>query len=451
MNATTSFKISPTDCRFDKTAVIGGGLTGLTLGYFLGSVGKPFEILEKENECGGLMRTLHENGFSFDYGGSHIIFSKNKEILEFMLNLLGNNVVRNIRNTKILYEDRQVKYPFENGLADLSKQANFECIYSFIQTLIGKETGQLKKPNNMKEWFYYTFGKGITENYLVPYNQKIWKYPLDRMALDWVERIPTPPVADIIKSSLGIETEGYTHQLFFYYPKTGGIETIIKSLEKNFVTCITPNYEVKTIRKEDGKWFVSNKKHEKSFDRIVSTIPIQVLVDAIDSPSDVKTAANNLRYNSLITIMLAVNKSDVNNLSWLYVPDPNIIFHRVSFPSNFSPCVSPPGKSAVVAEITCLFGDETWRMSDEELAGRVIGEMHQLGIIKESDVSFLRVKRAKYAYVISDLDCRENLQKVKDYLDQIDVGFVGRFAEFKYYNMDDCIKSARDYVFGSKK
>lgn len=52
-----------------KTAILGGGLTDLTLGYLLHDKGVNFEILEKEIECGGLLRSLQEEGFTFDYGG----------------------------------------------------------------------------------------------------------------------------------------------------------------------------------------------------------------------------------------------------------------------------------------------------------------------------------------------------------------------------------------------
>jgi len=47
-------------------------------------------------------------------------FLKDKEVLEVIFNLLGDNVVKNKRNTKILYKGRYVKYPFENGLHDLN-------------------------------------------------------------------------------------------------------------------------------------------------------------------------------------------------------------------------------------------------------------------------------------------------------------------------------------------
>src|SRR3990170_8026066 len=142
-----------------KTAILGAGLTGLTLGHLLNKKGIGFEILEKENECGGLMRSLNEKGFTFDYCGSHVIFSKDTKVLNFMLSLLGDNKTKNRRNTKVLYKDHYVKYPFENGLADLPKKENYECLYYFVQNLIKREKKVLMKPNNLKDWFSYTFGK----------------------------------------------------------------------------------------------------------------------------------------------------------------------------------------------------------------------------------------------------------------------------------------------------
>ena len=68
-----------------KVGILGGGLAGLTLGKLLRC---HVEILEKETECGGLMRSLRKNGFTFDYGGSHIIFSKNKATLKFIFGIL---------------------------------------------------------------------------------------------------------------------------------------------------------------------------------------------------------------------------------------------------------------------------------------------------------------------------------------------------------------------------
>ena len=104
-----------------KTGVLGGGLAGAALAHFLQEKGHDVDVLEKEVECGGLCRSFSKNGFSFDLGG-HIIFSKDKEILDLMVNILGDNVEKHYRNNKIWYKGRYVKYPFENGLSVLDKR-----------------------------------------------------------------------------------------------------------------------------------------------------------------------------------------------------------------------------------------------------------------------------------------------------------------------------------------
>ncbi|MCO6042259.1 protoporphyrinogen/coproporphyrinogen oxidase [Thermococcus alcaliphilus] len=434
-----------------KIGILGGGLAGLSLGYFLNRDGSNFLILEKTEETGGLLKSVEVDGFTFDVGGSHIIFSKDKKILNFMVSLLGTNVLKNRRNTKIFYKGHYVKYPFENGLADLPKEDNFECLYYFVQNLIEKKMGKLSSPRNMKEWFYYTFGKGIAEKYLIPYNEKIWKFPLENMSTAWVERIPQPPVDDIIKSSLGIPTEGYTHQLYFYYPKFGGIQSLARSLEAPITDRIVTNFKVKKIKKEDSKWIVSNGKKEFEFDKLISTLPLQELIQALrDVPKEILEAVDNLKYNSLITVGIGIDKPRINDFSWVYIPDKEILTHRVSFPSNYSPYVVPQGKSSVLAEITYREGDEISKMKDKEIIERTVEDLDKLKIINKKDVILAMAYKFKYAYVIYDTDYMYNLETIFRYLTWIGIDSLGRFGRWDYINMDSVIKSAMEYVDSMK-
>jgi protoporphyrinogen oxidase len=434
-----------------KVAILGGGLTGLTLGYHLQQRGADFTVLEKEIECGGLMRSLVEDGFTFDYGGSHILFSKDKEALGFLVSLLIENKVTNRRNTKVLYKDRYVKYPFENGLSDLSAEENFECLYQFMQTLLKREKGELKKPSNLKDWFYYTFGKGMADKYMIPYNEKIWKYPADKISLEWVERIPNPPIEDILKSSLGIQTEGYAHQLNFQYPAVGGIQAVTKAIEDKLGDHIQRQFPVKSVKKEGHKWIVSDQKDTMEFDKVVSTMPIHDLINAMKSgghkiPLEVQGAVDSLKYNSLLTVMIGVDTPKLNDLSWLYIPGGDALTHRVSFPSNFSPKNTPAGKSSVMAEITCNYEDEIWLRNDEELISGTVNDLHKLKLLDKDSVSFAKLKRSKYAYVISDLNFEGNIETVEKFARKAGIDLVGRFSEFRYFNMDACVRRAMDYV-----
>jgi len=432
-----------------RMGILGGGLAGVALGYFLSKRGYDFIILEKESEPSGLLKSVIVEGFVFDVGGSHVIFSKDKDILNLMVSVLGDNVVRVRRNSKILYRGRFVKYPFENGLRDLPVEDRFECLYYFVLNLIKKEKGELMPPTNLKEWFYYTFGKGIAEKYLIPYNEKIWKYPLELISTAWVDRVPNPSLEDVIKSALGIPTEGYTHQLYFYYPKFGGIQSLIKAFAEPIKSRIVTNFEVRRIKREDDMWIVSDGRREFIFKKLISTIPIPELVKAVDGvPKEVVEAANNLKYNSLIIVGIGVDKPKINDFSWVYIPDRDVLPHRVSFPSNYSPYVAPKGKSSVLAEITYREGDEISRMNDKEIVERTVEGLDRLKIIDKNndDVVVTIVHRFKYAYIIYDLDYIKNIKIITKYFSKVGIDLVGRFGRWAYLNMDAVVKEAKIYV-----
>src|SRR5215212_3310 len=204
--------------------ILGGGVSGIALAAHLG---EDVDVLEKRARIGGLCGAILEDGFTFDAAGPHIMFSKNKEVLNLMISVLGDNVHQNRRDNRIWFKGRLVKYPFENDLASLPKEDNFDCIYGYIVNPRANDT-----PSNLAEWSYATFGAGISEKYFIPYNKKIWNYEPSKLGLEFVSRIPKPPMEDVLKSSIGIATEGYLHQLYFYYPIEGGFEEIVRGFGK---------------------------------------------------------------------------------------------------------------------------------------------------------------------------------------------------------------------------
>ncbi|MBO5432387.1 FAD-dependent oxidoreductase [Methanocorpusculum sp.] len=387
-----------------KYAILGGGLTGVTLARFLKEAGDEVVVLEKEDRIGGLCKSETRNGFTFDCGGSHIIFSRDTEVLSFMQNVLGENKDFRNRNTKIFYKGRYVKYPFENGLSELPKEDLFFCINEYVKNLVAVEKGEVSEPQNFRDWIYATFGKGIAECYLVPYNEKIWNYPTEKMSKHWMDgRVPRPPVEDIIKSAVGIETEGYTHQSVFAYPIDGGIEALVQAIARPVVDNIKTGFAVTSVRKTDAGWEVSNGSETITADRVISTIPLQVLLPTLeDIPAEIQEAVHALRYNSIACISVGF-KGDVPDISWMYVPEDTWgRFNRLSFPSNFSKNVAPEGYAAV--------------------------------------------DRFEYAYVVYDLDYLKNIAKVEGFFGGYGVDLVGRFSQFEYLNMDGCIRSVMVFV-----
>jgi len=415
-----------------RIGILGGGLVGLVVGSRC--TAHECEILELEAKVGGHCQSLVTDGYTFDLGGPHILFSSNKEILGLLHRQLGDNIAQRRRNNKIWYDGRYVKYPFENGLYDLAPQDRFECLYYYLKN-------DFPEPTNFKEWIYYVFGKGIAEKYLIPYNEKIWNVAAEEMAFDWVEgRVPRPPIADVVKSAVGVETEGYTHQLYFGYPKAGGIEAVPQSFAKDCHN-ITLNYRVQRVWCDGQKWRVSDGRTIKSYDRIVSTIPIEDLIGSLpDVPEQVRRCVAGLRYNSLVTVMMGVKSTAPLAYTALYVPDKRFPFHRLSFPLNFTDEGAPSGHMAITAEITTNPGDGVHEADDENISQRVIDGIAEMKLIEPDDVRFCEVHRTKHAYVVRSFDYRQNLTTALDYLRGLGIVSVGRNAEFEYINMDEAVR-----------
>ena len=431
-----------------RTVILGGGLTGVTLARLLRERGHQVVVLESEESIGGLCRSRTEAGFTFDTGGSHIIFSRDQEVLSFMQSVLSENQDRRNRNTRIFYKNLLVKYPFENGLSDLPKEDRFFCLDEFVKNLIRVEKGEVPPPSNFREWIFHTFGKGIAELYMVPYNEKIWNYPTEMMSLHWVEgRVPRPPVEDVIRSAVGIETEGYTHQSVFSYPVKGGIEALVRAMASGIEGDILCRFPIRSVRKVGDRWMVSDGVRTIEGDAVISTIPLQNLLPCLEGvPPEVASAVRGLRYNSIACVFLGI-KGHVPDISWLYVPDPEVgMENRLSFPSNFSTEVAPPGHSAILAEITYNEGDRVSEIPDEEIVSHVIRSVKGMGFLEPGQVVYTAVERQKFAYVVYDLDYLRNIGIVKEYFKDLGLPLVGRFSQFEYLNMDGCIRQAMEFV-----
>lgn len=422
--------------------ILGGGLTGLTLSSLLK---RKAEVLEARDRAGGLLRTFGRGGFLSDIGG-HILFSKDQPALDLLVGALGENVERRRRANAILFHGAFVKYPFENGLSDLpAKEDTLACVEGFVRAW-AESRAPRPPPANLAEWCLRTFGPGISERYLLPYNEKIWKRSASQIAADWVERVPQPPLQDVLRSAVGIPTEGYVHQLYFQYPRAGGIEAVARGLAAAGQArgqVLRTGFRARQVRRSADGWVVTDGKEERTYRELVTTLPLLPFLEALaDVPPSVLAAAGELRHNAMRVVLLGVDRPGLDRHTAVYVPDRNSIYHRVCFNNAFSPAMAPSGASSVSVEITCQDDDAVGRMEDEALVARVVDDLERDGLVRKADVCERLVQRERYAYVVYDLGYAGRLSIVRRYLEELGVHAVGRFAEFDYMNMDGCVRHA---------
>ena len=427
-----------------KTVILGGGLSGLTTAYFLQEYEEytDITILEKENSIGGLCRSIKKDGYIYDIG-PHILFSKDKEMLELMLRVLDDGKNNLVRSNKILYKGISIQYPFENDLSKLPEDDLRYCINAF-----NNNPYEDYDASNMIQFFLKTFGEGITNTYLRPYNEKIWKYDPAFMNTSMVDRIPKPTQEEIRRSAAGETIQGYLHQLYFSFPKNRGIQGVPEGFERRLSKdkChIITNAEVAKIFKKDSKFVINAGSKEYEAERLISTMPIHDLVRVYEGSTDeAKEKVGRLRYNSIIIAFVKI-PYDLCGENFAYmIPDKNVIFHRISKMDFLGPEYHHSEDEATyMVEVTYRNNDYIDNLSQDELKGRIKEGLVTIGFAKDiADAEFIDITRYQYAYVIYDIEHTQNITWLREFFAREGITLNGRFGNFEYWNMDRILRES---------
>jgi len=422
-----------------KIAILGGGISGVALARMLAADGHRAIVLEKAERPGGLCKSRRYGEFTFDEAGGHILFSKDQRVLDWQLARCGGEAgtVRTVRNTKIRWHDRWVPYPFENGVGHLTKQAIVECMAGYIEAYVGRRTGA-PCPANFGDWIRWRMGDGFARHFMVPYNEKIWKCDLRTMASDWVAgRVPEAPIGDILKSAVGLDTEGYAHQSVFWFPKHGGFEAMVRGTVDGGGFELQCGVTVTRVERRGESFAVDGEQ----FDLVVNTVPLpQIEPMFADIPDEVRHDIRALRPISLVNLMIGVKLDEpLPPLSWIYLPfadqGPT---NRVTYFSNYSPHNAPAGHGSFLAEVTHrgeLRPDAAWLRDVTEALGRA-------GILKPEHVVLTEWCNNEYAYIHQDLEFAHRISRVRDWFDRSGYLTFGRFGRYEYHNSDQCIGRA---------
>jgi protoporphyrinogen oxidase len=427
-----------------KTAILGAGISGLALARELIDGGldrDDLTLFEAAAVAGGLCGSKTVEGFTYDTSGGHILFSKDAETLRWMIAQGGGEeaFVRRDRNTKIRFEDRWVHYPFENGLGDLPDGPKFDCLKGYVEAWHAREADGSSAPGDFAAWVRWRFGDGIAEHFMDPYNEKIWKRDLSELSSGWVAgRVPDAPVDDVLRSAIGIRTEGYTHQAIFYYPVAGGFQAITDALAAGLADRIRLSTRVESVRRAGEGWLVNGE----AFDRVVSTLALTDVPDLVEGvPADVAGAMRGLEYNSMVTYLVALDRPEHPDLSWIYLPHASQgPTNRVTYMSNYSPGNAPEGRTSFLCECTVRGGAPYPGPEQEQ---EVLAGLEHAGLLSRDEVLFTDSTRIRHAYVVFDHAYEARRAAALGWMEGAGLLPLGRFGRFEYDNSDQCVIKAR--------
>jgi len=417
------------------TVILGAGPTGLGAAYRLVERGQTdFEIFERAGQVGGLATSFKDpKGWTWDVSG-HIIFSGYKYFNDFLARVLGDQVRWIDRESWIKFEDKYVRYPFQNHLSSLPEQAMLECLVGLVESQTIDKDRAFK---NFEEWVLAKFGSGVAKHFMNPYNFKVWATPLQKMGYYWIaERVSVVDWRKAIESTLVPKNTDWGPNAKFGYPLHGGTLGLWKGVLPFSGDTVRYHKRAASID-EDKREIAFTDGTTRKYDRLLSTMPIDALVARLcHAPDSVRAAAETLLFNRLFSVGIGLRRPSPSDKNWIYFPNPKTPFYRMTYLSNYSPEIVPGADtSKYFAVLTETSYSKFKPLPEGDFGKAVVDGLVAEGILQPSDLPLIETVfliHAGRSYPIPSTDRNPALEAIHAYLEPKGIFSRGRFGSWKY-------------------
>ncbi len=407
-----------------KTIIIGAGLAGLSAGHRLK---KDYLILEKEKAPGGLCRTSIVNGFNFDYTG-HFLHLRKAATEKFIMSNTAVKLEKISRKAFIHTEGVYTGYPYQVNNYGLPPEKVAENITGFLRAKFAGEPST----ENFKAWVSTALGGGIAKNFMFPYNSKLLKYPLDKITTKWLGRfVPNPTIQEIMRGILPRGKQDMGYNASFYYPESGGIESVIKGIYAKIKGNVRLEASVKKIDAKNRTLYYDGGSER--YGKLISTIPLPALIKATGN-GELIALGKKLKATSVYSLNLGFKSKGKIDRHWVYVPDDKHPFYRIGFPSEVVKSNAPEGYSSVFTEVSFN------KKIPAGIDNAIIKGLIDMGFIStRKEIKAWLPLILKDAYVIYDREREEVIPSIMSILNGMGIYTAGRWGNWEYSSMEDAI------------
>ncbi len=435
--------------------ILGGGPAGLAVIDGLGNEdGLDFVLLERGAQLGGLAQTLTWENYGQHDLGPHKIFTQDKALMSRVENLLSpDDWLTREKKSSIYMHGHFLPYP-----PSPFSLARVFGITTFIRMILGYAAARVfslinsKASQTFEDDLIGRLGAPLYEVLFKPIALKLWGDPKNLDVKLSQGRVQTPSLWEVIQRVTGMQKTSQFEALTFRYPR-GGLQRLWQAIFKKAQNKgkFLLQREVTKIGVENGRvstlsWrnLQTDKQEETCLqddDIVVSSLPLGLLTHLMKGglSSDAgDLIRKTVQLNDLLLVFFKIDRPSLLDESWLFIPDPEVAFHRISEQESFDPDMTPDG-SIVCCEIMNNEMRPMSDCSDDELIAKAEEGMQRMGYtgFRVLDSRVIRLPRS---YPVFRPGFEPALKNILSELDGIaNFRTVGRQGAFNYIGTLDAM------------
>jgi protoporphyrinogen oxidase len=421
--------------------ILGSGMGGLGAAFAAREAGVSSVIFDKSSHPGGHTISHIRDGYTFDEG-PHVSFTKNPRIQQLFAAAIDGKYESINAYIDNYWQGHWVRHPVITNLHGMPAK----LVVDTIRDYVGARQDADPIIANYEDWLVASYGRTYAETFPMQYTRKYHTTEARNLTTDWVgPRLYQAKLDEVLLGAISPAPPNIHYVQDYRYPTHGGFEAFLKDLlaasnivREHEVVAIDPR--VREIRFGNGR--------SARYERLISSVPLPELVPMIQgAPKDVIEASQRLACTTVVLVNLGVNRPDISPSSWTYFYDDEFPFSRVSYPRNMSPHVVPAGTGSIQAEVYFSRKYRPLEDSPESCIEPVIDGLRRCGVIRPDDrILFRDAILIPYANIIFDLERPAALATVHGFLDELGIGYCGRYGDWGYLWTDEAFVSGENAV-----
>jgi protoporphyrinogen oxidase len=418
-----------------RVLIVGAGPTGIGAAWRLHELEHVnWALYEVAPHAGGLATSFIDlHGFTWDIGG-HVLFSHYKYFDHVVNAALGDAWVEHVREAWVWMRDRWIPYPFQNNIWRLPEADLEACVDGLLQLHSQKKAGH---PASFREWLLAAFGQGLCDTFMFPYNKKVWAYDPAKLDVGWMgERVATVDLSRILRNLIHRRDDvAWGPNSTFRFPLRGGTGAIWHAAASR-LPAQRLNFNRRVIRIDaTERAIVFDDDRREPYDFLISTMPLDHLLRGLAGFRDLARHADQFVHSSTHVVGVGLAGQPPESLKtkcWMYFPEPQVPFYRVTVFSNYSPNNVPrPGQEwSLMAEVS-ESADKP--VDPASIESSVVEGLRACRLIPDGTRIIARWhRRIEHGYPTPWLGRDAVLVPVDEQLRRMNIFSRGRFGAWKY-------------------